>query len=203
MAGRVSGRRYALRPEPREASPLEFDVGHGLFEVTRRWVSFDFGPEGSRLTFCDDRGIHELACRHGVWRHGVSTPQSTDGVTAPREAASGAWTAEDTFQVVCWLDAVDSGVKAHVRHIERRRCRRGRGRTRTGSMWRRGSTRRMPPPFGVRMPRGGGEISRWRRGNEWRCISWGLVRRSGGSYWCATGSKICGGRWRGGGQAGG
>lgn len=78
VAARVSGQRYA------------FDENEQKLEA----ITFEFGEQGCVYTARDDRGEHRIACGDGAWLEGTTTlgaPQMR------RVAASGAWSAEDTY----------------------------------------------------------------------------------------------------------
>jgi CubicO group peptidase (beta-lactamase class C family) len=80
LAARVSGSRYA------------FEANEGKLEA----VAFDFVQDGCAVSIWDDRGEHQLVCGSGAWIAGETTLDAT----APRKvAASGAWTAEDTYEI--------------------------------------------------------------------------------------------------------
>ena len=73
-------------------------------------ASFSFDADGCVLNFKDDRAEYPLACGSGRWRRGETalpgTPPRLIGGGGPpkgtkfKVAASGAWTASDTFQVM-------------------------------------------------------------------------------------------------------
>lgn len=68
----------------------------GPNELWVETVSCVFEDGGARVLICDPRGTHELVCGSGVWRIG-RTSLPLDG---PKPcAASGAWTAPDTYTV--------------------------------------------------------------------------------------------------------
>ena len=93
MAAIVSGKTYTFEPN----------------SETLRSLSFDFGGEACTLTYRllgggKRRGKHPLTCGYGTWREGVAvlggpTPQALGAPTPNRVAASGVWTAEDTFSL--------------------------------------------------------------------------------------------------------
>ncbi len=85
-------------------------------DVSGRWYAFD-GPRkpwqalsfafGERQTLCtvrDRLGEHQIACGHGEWIKGITTwalarpPEGRQGTQFP-VAASGAWTASNTYEV--------------------------------------------------------------------------------------------------------
>ncbi len=78
LASKASGRKYA------------FETNDQKLEA----VSLDFTPDGSVLTVRDGHGEHRITCGNGVWATGTT---ALDNGIARRVAASGAWTAEDTF----------------------------------------------------------------------------------------------------------
>jgi hypothetical protein len=85
MADKVSGRCYQF--EPNEA---------GLQSVT-----FDFGSDESQVIVRDERGEHLIRCGSGDWLTGVTTFDPMD--PKRRYAASGAWTAPDTYTAEFYL----------------------------------------------------------------------------------------------------
>jgi hypothetical protein len=85
MADKISGRCYQF--EPNEA---------GLQSVT-----FDFGSGESQVIVRDERGEHLIRCGSGDWLTGVTTFDPMD--PKRRYAASGAWTAPDTYTAEFYL----------------------------------------------------------------------------------------------------
>jgi CubicO group peptidase (beta-lactamase class C family) len=87
MAARVSGQGYVFAAN----------------EAQIEKVAFDFDADGCTLTVWDARGQHQMACGNGVWRLGTTTLGSSaplpGDATARPAAASGAWTAEDTYTI--------------------------------------------------------------------------------------------------------
>jgi CubicO group peptidase (beta-lactamase class C family) len=79
LAARASGR-------------YTFEENEGKFEV----IEFDFGPERCAVSVWDDRGEHQLVCGSGAWIEGETT---LDPMAPRKVAASGAWTAEDTYTI--------------------------------------------------------------------------------------------------------
>jgi hypothetical protein len=81
VAARVSGKTYVLEPN----------------EPKMEAMAFDFGPDESTVTIRDGRGEQQFACGDGAWIEGTLALESDN----PRPvAASGAWTAEDTYEIV-------------------------------------------------------------------------------------------------------
>jgi hypothetical protein len=90
----------ALHPvEGQASSPLAAEASgrNYIFETNDQEVeaiSLDFTGEAACFTLRDQRGTHQVACGSGVWLKG------TTGLDFERPrpvAASGAWTAEDTY----------------------------------------------------------------------------------------------------------
>ncbi len=81
---------------------LCFDFGAGPFEMLPESLSFDFsGSQGSGCicTVRDDRNTHFFSCGSGAWRQSETTFLSEDGSTPRLVAASGAWKAQDTYEL--------------------------------------------------------------------------------------------------------
>jgi CubicO group peptidase (beta-lactamase class C family) len=97
VARRLSKQIFDLNYQGEEK--LWFDFGNGRFGATIVSISFDFGPEGCTCTIRDDRNVHEVACGNGYWRSSVTTASSQDGKSDQPVAASGAWTADDTYEM--------------------------------------------------------------------------------------------------------
>lgn len=90
----------ALQPvKGKASSPLAAEVSarNYVFEANDQEVeaiSFDFGGENPLFTLQDHRGTHQVACGSGVWLKGIT---GLDFDKPRPVAASGAWTAEDTY----------------------------------------------------------------------------------------------------------
>ncbi|MBN1921323.1 MAG: serine hydrolase [Anaerolineae bacterium] len=85
IASAVSGRRYTL-----EANPL------GSRSITLR-----FEDGGCQLSLRDKRGTHTVEAGYGAWRYGETRlPLETQNPVPV--AASGAWTAADTYTAQLW-----------------------------------------------------------------------------------------------------
>jgi hypothetical protein len=97
VARQVSKRIYDLNHQGAER--LWFDFGNGRFGPTFTSISFDFGPDGCTCTMHDDRNVHQVVCGNGYWHKGVTTASSKDGQSEQPVAASGAWTADDTYEM--------------------------------------------------------------------------------------------------------
>jgi hypothetical protein len=83
MAQQLSGRSYTFEPN--------YETLHSL--------RFDFGNDGCTMIYHllgggKRRGIHRLAIGYGTWKEGVTY---LGGHTAQSVAASGVWTADNTF----------------------------------------------------------------------------------------------------------
>lgn len=73
-----------------------------------RAIAFDFGDAEDICTVRDARGEHRVACGRGAWAKGstawdLTDPRSTDHSVLQSVAASGAWTAEDTYALRLYL----------------------------------------------------------------------------------------------------
>ena len=97
MATKVSKQIYELNRFGTER--LWFDFGNGPFDATFASISFAFGPDDCICTIQDDRSVHEVVCGNSYWRRGVTTVSSQDGKSVQSVAASGAWTADDTYEM--------------------------------------------------------------------------------------------------------
>jgi CubicO group peptidase (beta-lactamase class C family) len=85
VAARVAGRTFEMDENGREMASLTFAWG-----------------DRDTVTIRDDRGAHPIVCGHGVWHTHVTN--WAPGPAAPI-AASGAWTAADTYQVrICQVE---------------------------------------------------------------------------------------------------
>jgi len=83
------------------ASPLAVDVSGRRYTFRRNQqgitaVALSFAREGCLLTLADRFGEHHIGCGYGTWQKGDSALNS--GTMQP-VAASGAWSAPDTFVV--------------------------------------------------------------------------------------------------------
>lgn len=88
VADKVSGRRYRFATK---RAPLEA-------------IAFDFGPDGDACTVWDGRGEHRLHLGRGTWAAGATAWSPFDAHTTARDvrrpiAASGGWTAGDTYEL--------------------------------------------------------------------------------------------------------
>jgi CubicO group peptidase (beta-lactamase class C family) len=101
VAPKASGRIYDLRAHDQNTERLSFDFGNGPFDITVASIAFDFDHNGCICTLRDDRNSHQIACGHDQWRRGMTTFNSTDGHTSQPVAASGAWTADDIYELKC------------------------------------------------------------------------------------------------------
>ncbi|MCB0185292.1 MAG: serine hydrolase, partial [Caldilineaceae bacterium] len=104
LAAKVSQHTYGFRAHEQNPTDLRFDFGHGPFFVTFATITFDFTAsstqeDGCICTIVDNRGCHEVVCGHGHWHKGTTTVNSTDGHTLQPVAASGAWTADNTYEM--------------------------------------------------------------------------------------------------------
>jgi CubicO group peptidase (beta-lactamase class C family) len=87
-AERVSGRRYAIESNPRNITAL----------------SIEFRDGRSVLTVHDALGEHHAECGYDEWLCGATTWMDEDGSSVP-SAASGAWTADDTYTAkLCYCE---------------------------------------------------------------------------------------------------
>jgi hypothetical protein len=94
VAAKVSGQRYHFT---RKRAPL-------------RATAFGFDGDADVCTVQDDRGEHQVICGRGEWARGVTTwnplnphPRLPDARLLV--AASGAWTADDTYELrVCYTE---------------------------------------------------------------------------------------------------
>ena len=86
LAAQVSGKQYAM-----EANGQKVEA-----------IAFDFHGDRCTVTVGDDRGEHRIACGSGAWLKGMTT---YDHDAPRRVAASGAWTAEDTYAIaLCFYE---------------------------------------------------------------------------------------------------
>jgi hypothetical protein len=84
MAALVSGNRYELAPNDKK--------------ITHIHVSF--GAEGAQIILQDDTGEHVIACGKEGWLLGHTSFDLPASESAPQPvAASGAWTADDTYTI--------------------------------------------------------------------------------------------------------
>ena len=105
IATKASRRTYTFTAHDQPAKTLSFDFGNGPFEVTVESISFDFDNDGCVCTIQDDRNTHQVACGNGQWRKGVTTLNSIDGYTSQPVGASGAWVADDTYELkFCFVE---------------------------------------------------------------------------------------------------
>lgn len=98
----------ALLPQTGNASsPMAARVAGKTFrmddnELQIKAMRFDFDGERSILSLRDERGEHQVQCSSGAWRKGTTTlssggPPSLNNHAPQPVAASGAWTADDTY----------------------------------------------------------------------------------------------------------
>jgi hypothetical protein len=78
VAAGVSGRKYSFEANEEKLESL----------------SLDFSGEVCVLTLQDERGEHRVECGSGAWLKGRTTLNRRE---SPHVAASGAWTAEDSY----------------------------------------------------------------------------------------------------------
>ena len=65
-------------------------------------ISFDFGPAEDVITIRTDQGEHQIICGRGAW---VKDATAFDNDTPRPVAASGAWTAEETYVIkLCFYE---------------------------------------------------------------------------------------------------
>lgn len=81
LAARVSGRKILFAPNDLHAA----------------WAQFDFAADSATLTIRTGRRIHVIPCGVGAWQYGITSAFFRN----PRQkvAASGIWSAPDTFQL--------------------------------------------------------------------------------------------------------
>lgn len=98
----------ALPPQTGNASsPMAARVAGKTFrmddnELQIKAMRFDFDGERSILSLRDERGEHQVQCSSRAWRKGTTTlssggPPSLNNHAPQPVAASGAWTADDTY----------------------------------------------------------------------------------------------------------
>ena len=112
VAMKAARRTYNLRAHDQNAERLSFDFGNGSFDITVESISFDFDNNGCICTIRDDRNVHQVACGNGQWRKRKTTFNSTDGHTLHLVAASGAWTADDIYEMKCCF--VETSVRSTI-----------------------------------------------------------------------------------------
>jgi hypothetical protein len=83
MAENLSGRTYTFEKNYETLRSLRFDFGDDVCTITYQLLG-----GGKR------RGIHRLTCGYGTWQEGTAV---LGAPTLQCVAASGVWTAEDTF----------------------------------------------------------------------------------------------------------
>ncbi len=96
IAGAVSGRMYAIEPNS--------------FGIER--VRLDFERDSALITIADAMGEYGMTAGYGDWREGVAERRVlgrdrfwASGAAGERMAASGAWTADDTFELrICYTE---------------------------------------------------------------------------------------------------
>ncbi len=97
------------------SSPLAANVSGRWYHFTSkraplRAISFDFGRDEDVCTAHDDRGEHRLSCGRGAWAVGETTwypvePRPVVPGARQPVAASGAWTARDTYELrICYTE---------------------------------------------------------------------------------------------------
>jgi CubicO group peptidase (beta-lactamase class C family) len=107
LAGKLSS--LALPPQRgRRSSPMAPRVSGAVYafpanEQGLRSASLEFGKDGCTLAVTDRLGEHRIACGYGAWVTGTTAYGSQPmhgGAPKPQAvAASGAWTADDTFTI--------------------------------------------------------------------------------------------------------
>ncbi len=88
LAAKVTGQLYHF--------PIDKDKAMEWDEVQVEAISLDFTDEGCILTVRDQRGEHQVVAGNKAWRKGATTLMPH---AKRRSAASGAWTAEDTYMM--------------------------------------------------------------------------------------------------------
>ncbi len=87
LAKSISGQRYDLEPNPAEYG----------------WLALDLSQAGGKLTFEDRKGRHELDFGNGSWLEGQADFFGSSPIpgktSVQRTAASGTWTAQDTYTI--------------------------------------------------------------------------------------------------------
>ena len=92
-SGEISGRSFAMTPNDDGISS----------------IAFDFSADSATLTIRNESGEQRVVCGHGRWARGEANVESayrrhlgTQGPVPNAVAASGAWTAEDTYTAELW-----------------------------------------------------------------------------------------------------
>ncbi len=96
IAPSMSGRSFAIEPNP--------------FGIEQ--VRFSFGDDIAQISVTDAVGMQSIAAGYGEWRLGVSDGRVlgrerawAGGLSREQVAASGAWTAESTFELrICYIE---------------------------------------------------------------------------------------------------
>ena len=87
-AGKVNGKTFT------------FDLGGKEREIQA--IAFDFDKTGCDVILTDSRGVHKVRCGFGQWIRGKTAFESGENRAV---AASGAWTAEDTYVMkLCYYE---------------------------------------------------------------------------------------------------
>jgi CubicO group peptidase (beta-lactamase class C family) len=86
MMNKVSGKRYIFAENDQQVQA----------------ISLDWRGDQCICTIQDIRGEHQVVCGSGAWREGMTT---LDNDAPRRVAASGAWTADDSYEIkVCFYE---------------------------------------------------------------------------------------------------
>ncbi|HZG66924.1 MAG TPA: serine hydrolase [Herpetosiphonaceae bacterium] len=101
LAEKVSGRAFAFEDNEQQAET----------------ISFDFGGDGCSIAIRNHSGSHRIACGSGTWLEG--TTSYDDGVSRPA-AATGAWTADDTYVIKLRYIETPFGFTLTCRFVEDR-----------------------------------------------------------------------------------
>lgn len=108
--------RLALKPvRGRRSADIAARVSGRVYEFPKndqriQRVSLTFDRNGSALTIREGRREHVIACGHGEWVEGVTgfdqyAPPPLAAAPQRKVAASGAWTADDTYTVkLCFYE---------------------------------------------------------------------------------------------------
>jgi hypothetical protein len=90
-----------LPPTGKSSSPVAKSVSKKTYIAARnplriKQIAFDFSGKNCKLTIRNAQGKHEITCGDQAWVEGKTTLFGPD---YPGVAASGTWTAEDTFTI--------------------------------------------------------------------------------------------------------
>jgi hypothetical protein len=98
-----------LLPEGQPSSPKEEQCSGKTYQLENsdlklESIAIEFGAEHATVIVRDERGEHSMPVGRGRWLKGTTDAR---GHGDEPVAASGAWTAEDTYEVrVCYYEAV-------------------------------------------------------------------------------------------------